>query len=527
MGSTFKAEILRLQQLLSVADEGGYGVPRFQRQLVWRMNQVLDLLDSIRKGYPIGSLLFWRQTESEAMVAVTRLDGDESTPAASPRYLVLDGQQRLRTLLGVLRGRGLPPSDGTWRVFFDLKRKSFLRLPERAPVESHYFPLNGLLDTYTYLQNCKSLMERSGGRGLLAHADELAVSIRDYVMPVVVLEGDTSFAHVAEIFGRINSAGTPLSEADLLHARLLRKNFDFRRHLELLRGRLPFEFQALGDDVFMKCLTGGYSGELTIEAVSGLYEASSSRLEKLARDSIEGVVRAVEWLRKECRLPGIYYLPYSLQLVLLADIFRTRTIQRSDSGWLRRWFWSTSFTGFFAGANSAVQNASLRRLRAFDKGWKKTVAWFDANQVIQRAPEKLHLRGARARLSILALAALQPKVLYPRENAYPDITRKAILRADGPRLARIFPDAPQDERTAFANHILYPRDLSDLQALLCSGRVPAQVLASHAIDGAMVELLRSGKRVEFLLERKKLLDHHEGEFLKSKRVSVPFASDLT
>ncbi|MCR6650948.1 MAG: DUF262 domain-containing protein [Cellvibrionaceae bacterium] len=56
-------EIMRLEQLALQIKEGAIRLPRFQRPFVWQRSDMLKLLDSIYKGYPIGSVLIWNSSQ--------------------------------------------------------------------------------------------------------------------------------------------------------------------------------------------------------------------------------------------------------------------------------------------------------------------------------------------------------------------------------------------------------------------------------------------------------------------------------
>lgn len=46
-----------LREIVSKMQDGQYAVPAFQRDLVWSTTQIIELFDSITKGYPIGSII--------------------------------------------------------------------------------------------------------------------------------------------------------------------------------------------------------------------------------------------------------------------------------------------------------------------------------------------------------------------------------------------------------------------------------------------------------------------------------------
>ena len=59
-----KTESILLGDLLKGVDNGEYRIPRFQRNYVWQIGKVVDLIDSLLKGFPIGSLILW-ETKTE------------------------------------------------------------------------------------------------------------------------------------------------------------------------------------------------------------------------------------------------------------------------------------------------------------------------------------------------------------------------------------------------------------------------------------------------------------------------------
>lgn len=521
METTTKSEILSIQRLLSMSEDGGYAVPLFQRGFVWKLDDVLALLDSIYKSYPIGSLLLWKPPEGEIRkVALKRLDGGDAAEGLV-RFIVLDGQQRLRTVLGALTGKGPGPEDGSWNLFFDLKEHKFLRVRSTGRPAPHQFPLAGLLDTFTYLQNCEVLRKQLDGKLLTKEADQFASKIRDFSMPVVTIEG-ASFQYAAEVFGRINSAGDPLSEADLLAAKLWRHGFDFRARLESLRAALPSPYREISETVLMKTMLAAETDQVTIDRVDSLYEKGRERLEHIAAQCVDGIKRAVLWLREEIELPGLWYLPYGLHLILLADVMRLHPTPGDDiRDLLKQWFWSTAFSGFFAGANTATQNTSVKQIRALaSSGAPSALAWFNKNQIVPALRKTSNLRSTRPRLTSLVMAAQQPMSIDQRAH----MAQSGLLPAHGPQFVRIFWEGPPEEQAALANHVLYEE--AALQRLefplknLLEG-ASAAVLRSHLLDEECHKLLRANERTRFLRARHKLIAAAEEEFLVIRQVDLP------
>src|SRR5215470_2288527 len=95
---TVTPQIMLLEQVLTEIASGRLRVPKFQRPFVWRPDQMLNLFDSIERGYPIGSLLVW--DTSLPIPSLDRVADIEipSQPPGSEAGFVLDGHQRLSTL---------------------------------------------------------------------------------------------------------------------------------------------------------------------------------------------------------------------------------------------------------------------------------------------------------------------------------------------------------------------------------------------------------------------------------------------
>jgi hypothetical protein len=105
---------MKIHTILSQIDLGSMALPEFQRGYVWNRDQVRDLMLSLYRRYPVGSLLVW-QTKAENAEA-----RGEGQLAPGVVKLLLDGQQRITSLYGIIRGR--PPQ------FFDGNAQAFTGL---------------------------------------------------------------------------------------------------------------------------------------------------------------------------------------------------------------------------------------------------------------------------------------------------------------------------------------------------------------------------------------------------------------
>src|SRR6478752_2463608 len=103
----------KLSAILDQVDAGTVLLPEFQRGYVWNRDQVRGLMRSLYKGYPVGALLVW---ETDAAGQAVR----GAASVSGTRSLLLDGQQRVTTLYGVVHGESITGADKTVDVVVDI-----------------------------------------------------------------------------------------------------------------------------------------------------------------------------------------------------------------------------------------------------------------------------------------------------------------------------------------------------------------------------------------------------------------------
>ena len=106
---------MKISTILDHIDSGHMALPEFQRGYVWNRDQVRGLFDSLYRRHPIGGLLVWA---TESRTAAHRGDG---LLAAGVVKLLLDGQQRITSLYGVVRGKSPKFFDGNVQAFTGLR----------------------------------------------------------------------------------------------------------------------------------------------------------------------------------------------------------------------------------------------------------------------------------------------------------------------------------------------------------------------------------------------------------------------
>ena len=207
---------MKISTILDHIDNGHMALPEFQRGYVWNRDQVRGLFDSLYRRHPVGGLLVWA---TESKTAAHRGDG---ALAAGVVKLLLDGQQRMTSLYGVVRGR--PPKffDGNAQAFtglrFHLEGESFeFYQPVKMKEDPLWIHVTELLK---YGQTGhEQLIERlaehpSVGTRAIKYSGRISriLGILEIDLHVEEVTGaDKSLDVVVDIFNRVNSGGTKLS----------------------------------------------------------------------------------------------------------------------------------------------------------------------------------------------------------------------------------------------------------------------------------------------------------------------------
>ena len=216
---------MKISTVLDHIDNGHMALPEFQRGYVWNRDQVRGLFDSLYRRHPVGSLLVWT---TESKNTAHRGNGPRASGVVK---LLLDGQQRMTSLYGVVRGK--PPK------FFDGNAKEFTGLRFHLERETFAFSHPLKMQDDPLWVDVTDLMKK-GNAGLgdfvsrLTAVPDYNAMLGKYVGRLGSLLGileidlhedqitgaDKTLDVVVDIFNRVNSGGTKLSKGDLAMAKI-------------------------------------------------------------------------------------------------------------------------------------------------------------------------------------------------------------------------------------------------------------------------------------------------------------------
>ncbi len=381
-----------------------YFLPHIQRPFVWRDEQVIRLFDSLLRGYPIGTFLFWITKSHVARrrkffqnyyrkyskdFNIEKLGLEDATTRDNV-ILVLDGQQRLQALYlatsGIYEGKEL---------YFDLlsgKEED----EEGLLYEFKFFKKEPPKNVDTLWVKVKDMVNRFHKKGVLVanvKNDIMASSKIDQAFEGEIEnnlerlknalisdrrlssydETETDYERIFDIFVRVNSGGTKLSKSDLLFSfiklqwKTIEAEKEFPKFLETLNANDQFEFSVdfllktslvlIGARVKydIKTFTGAKGGEIAekIENNWQKIKATIASVLDLARDEFR--------IKNKKLLPSMNALIPTIYYAWRNDKKSRDDFEAEDKKTIKNWLLNTLLGGVFRGSTDELLRTARKK----------------------------------------------------------------------------------------------------------------------------------------------------------------------
>ncbi len=331
-------------------------LPEIQRGYVWSRPQVRDLLDSLYRGYPIGTILLWQTEESTETRAFAAADVGDGTFGGG-QYL-LDGQQRLTSLRRVMY-----PSDDDKPVVdirFNFETEEFQVANAAIKKDPRWIPVTEIFQKGPIaVASHQDLLSRPDAQDLLTRIGRVH-DVRKYHVPVHLLKG-FDYEQVTDIFVRVNSKGTRLREAELAIARLA---FRLPGIVTKEIGRFEDALEARNyDDVelrfLVRCLTAVSTGQSRYPRLATTKEEDLRSAWPRTRKALEHFVNL---LVNNLGIESSAWLP-SINAIVVPVAYLARTnSKKADTRAMLRWFVLASIWQRYGGSAETSMDQDLRVL---------------------------------------------------------------------------------------------------------------------------------------------------------------------
>ncbi len=361
---------MKIADILNNIDSEALALPVFQRGYVWKRRQVKDLMNSLYSGYPIGSLLTWTTRAEQVEVR-----GSDRVRTSGAIELLLDGQQRVTSLYGLVRGK--PPAffDGDAKAFtdlyFNLESEEFdFFAPARMRNNPLWVSVTHLFESgIDWLNQLTTNPDHSENLALYLQRGSKVQQIQDKDLHIDPITGeDKTTDIVVDIFNRVNSGGTKLSTGDLAMARIGAHWPEVRT--EMQRRLAKWESSGFGPnganlDWLLRCMNAVVNENSEFERLV----PEDHGIEPI-RDSLQQTERAVDNLLEAMRshlymdVDRVYNSKASFPVMVKYLVDNGgRLSDQTDVARLLHWYISVAIWGRFSGPVETVINQDLAALK--------------------------------------------------------------------------------------------------------------------------------------------------------------------
>lgn len=520
---------LTVRLLIRRVRDGEVRVPSFQRPLRWTGGDVVKLFDSMLKGYPIGSLLFWKHPAPAEIIRIG--NAELPVPEVQEAWYIVDGQQRVTALAAALLDLD-HDGDLRWLVHFDPTTRRFLSGPLDTTTLGRLVPLSALGDLRRlnkWFRTCELSEEEQG------LVEDVQQRILDYDVPAYLMDTSDRDA-LRGVFARLNSTGVRMRADEVFHALLGAEASDLAARagrVDLLELQAACDLDGFGQPPRPEVLKA-------LLAINGL--DPSRRLDAISEDAMsswvsaeevaEALRRTVAFLQASAEftsaepgagIPAYSLIPYPVAFVILARWFylfpEPDPVTRRQ---LSRWLWRGVAGGVHQRAAVSKLRYQVRELRPDDmEGSLRKLLEAVGERPLDPWPmDSFHAHHAASRVEVLTMLAKNP-----RDRSGP-VSWRALL-GSGERVARevvrstawndLTGEAKRLVRSA-ANRVLLDARHTGLRTELVRWQWPRdrEALESHLIDEHAFAALRDNDIAEFLRHRAERIRQEVTAFLAQR-----------
>lgn len=366
----------KYESLFVEIDTGQIKLPMFQRDFVWDKEQSSKLIDSILKGFPIGTFIFWKTKEELRSYKEVGNHKLPETPKGDYVQYVLDGQQRITSLYAIRKGirinkdgKELDYKDIFVNLNYDEKNDEQIVVTEKQDGKQYVSvhdllskPLGTFYKTLSHEQ-----AEQVETKGKLTNYDFSTITIKDYPIDVA-----------CEVFTRINTGGKVLTVFEIMVAKTYDegKGFDLAEKYEVLRDGSDDEkecltaakFETIPESIIMQCVAA-----ITLRAVR------SRDILKIRRETFianwepmkMALFMAIDFIRSELRVPVSQLVPYPAALVPFTYFFhatRNKKPTHEQVRLLEQFFYWEGLTTRYSSGSESKLGEDFNKMDAIAKG---------------------------------------------------------------------------------------------------------------------------------------------------------------
>jgi hypothetical protein len=392
---------ITVRELVDKVQHGELRLPEMQRRYIWPATRVRDLLDSLYRGYPSGTILVW-ETDEEVETKGLAVEAIK-TPTTSQRLLLLDGQQRVTSLTSILSGEPVrvrnrkhlidilfnlehpegPPAEAleieeddfttdiddieTEEIIDkdiqeELRKRTFVVASRALKNNPLWVPVSDI-----FKKKDKEILKPIGINSDDERWDKYTErlqkvrNIANYSYVMQVLEKNMSYEEVTEIFIRVNSLGIKLRGSDLALAQISSRWKGFTELIEDFASNFKDNADYILETALPVRMLVVYATHQSRFKTIGKIDLE--QLKESWKLTTEGLEFAINFLRENANIDDLTYLSSPFLLIPIAVYWilkQNEALTPEEERKLLRWFYLAHMRGHYSiGSSESILDADL------------------------------------------------------------------------------------------------------------------------------------------------------------------------
>lgn len=369
-----KPDSINYLDIVKNVDKGLFQIPRFQRDFVWDIKESAKLIDSLIKGFPIGTFVLWKT--KERLSSLKGLGGVvfNKQPEDDSVYYILDGQQRITSLYLALKGGKVLKGKkeiNYKEIYIDLSKdlddeEEICSTEKSEHCVSFYDLMN---------EKFNSLLKIFGEK-FIDKIENLRDHIKTYDFSIIEVK-DQPFEKITDIFTRINTSGKTLTLFEIMCAKVYiekterEQGFDLEENFNDFVEELKWvNYESLNESkpIVLQLISLILNKDATRKAILSI---EKEKFIKEWKPALECLRRAIDEIAiGYLKIPVSKFLPYPALLVPLAYFYKLNELKQPTTKQLEalsKYFFRSAFSERFNSATETKLNKDIKLIEKIQK----------------------------------------------------------------------------------------------------------------------------------------------------------------
>lgn len=498
-----------------IKDRSEWVLPPFQREYVWNEeSKIIDFMESVFSKWPIGSIILWGPNPKDPdIIKKRKLRTESKGEPWYPQEYILDGQQRITTLLRILNNESFVFRDKNKNMCYDFSSRKFV-FSEENKLSENLVLLKDVFDLSH--SEIKEKIELEKIKYDIDYIIDKIKKIKEYPVQIQKTPEKTSLKDAQELFIRLNTGGKQLPSVDLALSYISLLWDESRDEFVKFRDSLKPTGFYFDFDFYIRCLSAISLKQSLTKKLIKSFDAETVQKDWIkTRDGIE---KTIDFLKTTLNLSSNLFLEAENSLVPIVLLFSEKENKIKDKmNALAYWFVIAYLNQRFSGQSTTVLNNDIKTILKSEDPIEELIKNLKEDRSIFNT-EPINIKGRQFKFILYIL--------------YKDIKTKDFVSGFGIDSLTASPSNKLDFHHIFANSILKNSKFKDRKEDIANktfltnksnktlsnaeptylSNYPENLLQAHLIppDKSLRDL---NKYEEFLQKRKILISNALNKFL--------------